>query len=470
MSTTASFKPATKAQPVITTRYLAILLLLGDLIGLATCWQIASWLRYERFVPWNDPLTYLFSGLVLAALYLSEAYRPDTQVVGLRAPLRILIGGIGFIGLIASIIYLSGYRGGNLMLNRGVWLVGFSLFTVWAVFLRLVAASWLRSHTEQRNWLILGLDQNALQFVQSAIDKSSLKKFVVLTEQPEAFSKFSQMGLRRVMRSEELPDWGSRLWSGVLLSADLDLTEAQVRQLMQIRLQGIPVLRLPDFYEALWYKLPADLLQDDWFVFSNGFNLLPDGISSRFKRLFDVLVSGLLLIALAPIMLLVAIVIKIDDPGPVFYSQLRTGLNRHPFKVYKFRSMRQDAEKFGAQWASERDPRITRIGYWLRLTRLDELPQFWNVLQGDMSLIGPRPERPEFDAKLEQDIPYYAVRYLVKPGITGWAQVMYPYGASVEDAYEKLSYDLYYIKNYSIWLDIAIVFKTIRVVLLGKGR
>jgi lipopolysaccharide/colanic/teichoic acid biosynthesis glycosyltransferase len=172
----------------------------------------------------------------------------------------------------------------------------------------------------------------------------------------------------------------------------------------------------------------------------------------------------------APLMLVTALLIKLDSPGRVFYSQLRSGLYGQPFRVDKFRSMYQDAEQLGAQWASQRDSRITRVGYWLRLMRIDELPQIWNVLCGDMSLIGPRPERPEFDVKLKEAIPYYEVRYLVKPGITGWAQVMYPYGASVEDAYEKLSYDLYYIKNYSLWLDLAITFKTIRVVLLGKGR
>jgi exopolysaccharide biosynthesis polyprenyl glycosylphosphotransferase len=177
-----------------------------------------------------------------------------------------------------------------------------------------------------------------------------------------------------------------------------------------------------------------------------------------------------MMLLLAPIMLLAAIAIKLDSPGSVFYSQTRTGLNGETFKVYKFRSMYQDAEKRGAQWASEQDPRITRVGRWLRILRIDELPQIWNVLRGDMSLIGPRPERPEFDIKLSEAIPYYNLRYLVKPGITGWAQVMYPYGASIEDAYEKFAYDLYYIKNFSFWLDIAITLKTVRVVLLGKGR
>jgi lipopolysaccharide/colanic/teichoic acid biosynthesis glycosyltransferase len=169
-------------------------------------------------------------------------------------------------------------------------------------------------------------------------------------------------------------------------------------------------------------------------------------------------------------MVIVGFIIRLDSPGPIFYSQLRTGLYGKPFRVYKFRSMYQDAEKRGAQWASQRDPRITKVGHWLRVLRIDELPQIINVLRGEMSLIGPRPERPEFDVKLKEAIPYYEMRYLVKPGITGWAQVLYPYGASLEDAYEKLSYDLYYIKNYSLFLDMVIVLKTIRVVLLGKGR
>ncbi|HYX15304.1 MAG TPA: exopolysaccharide biosynthesis polyprenyl glycosylphosphotransferase, partial [Nostoc sp.] len=215
---------------------------------------------------------------------------------------------------------------------------------------------------------------------------------------------------------------------------------------------------------------PSSLLQDKWLAFSDGFNLMPGYFSMKLKRVVDLILILFLLVLVAPLLLLVALVIRLDSPGPVLYSQQRSGLYGKPFRVYKFRSMYQDAEKLGAQWASQRDPRITRVGYWLRLLRIDELPQIWNVLQGEMSLIGPRPERPEFDVKLKEAIPYYEVRYLVKPGITGWAQVMYPYGASIEDAYEKLSYDLYYIKNYSIWLDLAIAFKTIRVVLLGKGR
>lgn len=214
-------------------------------------------------------------------------------------------------------------------------------------------------------------------------------------------------------------------------------------------------------------KLPLSLIDGDSFLTSSRFQ---DVNILIIKRLMDVLISILLLIFLFSLMLLVAAAIKLDSPGKIIYSQLRTGQNGKPFKIYKFRSMYEDAENDGVKWASLGDARITRIGYWLRVLRIDELPQLWNVLSGEMSLIGPRPERPEFDVKLKNVIPNYELRYLVKPGISGWAQVLYRYGASVEDSYEKLAYDLYYIKNYSLWLDLVIFFKTIKVVLGGNGR
>jgi exopolysaccharide biosynthesis polyprenyl glycosylphosphotransferase len=226
-----------------------------------------------------------------------------------------------------------------------------------------------------------------------------------------------------------------------------------------------------DFYERVWKKVPSLCLRDDWFKSASGFRLLNDPHSEQSKRAFDFLSATLLLLLLSPVMLLAALAVALDSAGPIFYSQLRTGKNGRPFRVYKFRSMRRDAERLGgAQWAQERDPRITRVGRWLRLTRVDELPQLWNVLRGDMSLIGPRPERPEFDTQLAEQIPYYDTRYRVKPGISGWAQVMYPYGASVDDAREKLAYDLYYLKNCSVYLDLVITLRTIQVVLFGKGR
>jgi exopolysaccharide biosynthesis polyprenyl glycosylphosphotransferase len=239
---------------------------------------------------------------------------------------------------------------------------------------------------------------------------------------------------------------------------------------MDARLRGIYIYKSEEFYEEFFQKIPPKLIQDDWFAFTAGFALFHNRINVKLKRIFDILVSGMLCAIALPIGLVTVLAIKLDSPGPVFYSQIRTGLNGQKFKVHKFRSMRQDAEKTGIKWASTSDSRVTRVGKWIRLTRVDELPQLWNVFKGEMSLIGPRPERPEFDSELREAIPYYDIRYLVRPGLTGWAQVRYPYGASVEDAYQKVAYDLYYIKHYSLLLDIAIVLKTIRVIFLGKGR
>ncbi|MCE5336677.1 MAG: exopolysaccharide biosynthesis polyprenyl glycosylphosphotransferase, partial [Desulfobacteraceae bacterium] len=215
-------------------------------------------------------------------------------------------------------------------------------------------------------------------------------------------------------------------------------------------------------------KLLIEHTRPSWFIFSDGFKKTP--LRSFYKTSFDLLCATIGLILTAPLMPLIALAIRIDSPGPVFFRQVRVGESGRKFRICKFRTMSQDAEKkTGAVWATENDPRITRVGKILRKTRLDELPQIFNVLKGDMSIVGPRPERPEFIEELSRIIPYYGVRHAIKPGITGWAQIKYSYGASVDDAVEKLRYDLYYIKHCSLIFDLLIVIETIKVVLFGKG-
>ena len=449
---------------------LPVLLFLGDILGLVLSLTLALWLRLGPLLDWFDPVVYVFVPLELMGLYLADTYYPDTQIAGLRTPSRILICNVIVSALAAALFYLTGVWGKDPLAGRGILLLSLGTFTIWAVMSRLWAVKWVRSHAQQSRWLILGAGETAIQFGQTFLDYNSLGRLFVLADTDQDPTQLTESRLNYVGSLNDLSAWSQQSWSGVVVATQMDLSNLGVRQLMQMRLNGIPVYLLPDIYETLWYKLPSSLLQDSWLAFSAGFNLLPAGISLKLKQFADIILAGLLLLVLSPLMLLVALAIKLDSPGPMFYTQVRTGLHRKPFRVYKFRSMYQDAEKRGAQWALMRDPRITRVGNWLRLSRIDELPQILNVLRGEMSLIGPRPERPEFDVKLKQEIPYYDLRYLVKPGITGWAQVMYPYGASVKDAYEKLAYDLYYIKNYSFWLDLAIAFKTVRVVLLGKGR
>jgi sugar transferase (PEP-CTERM system associated) len=239
-------------------------------------------------------------------------------------------------------------------------------------------------------------------------------------------------------------------------------------ELISCKLAGIDVIDAVSFYERELNQVKLDLLQPSWIIFSDGFRASYSRDIS--KRCFDLFISILLAVVLLPLVTLAALLVFFETGRPILYSQVRTGLNGKPFKIYKIRSMRQDAEKGGkAVWAKANDSRITRVGAFIRNTRLDEIPQLWNVLKGDMSFVGPRPERPEFVDQLNREIPFYNNRHAVKPGLMGWAQLNYPYGASVEDARGKLEYDLYYTKNHSLIMDFLIMIQTVEVVLLGKG-
>ncbi|MCP1335911.1 TIGR03013 family XrtA/PEP-CTERM system glycosyltransferase [Futiania mangrovi] len=240
-----------------------------------------------------------------------------------------------------------------------------------------------------------------------------------------------------------------------------------VSELLACRMHGINVTDYSTFCERESGKVDLDNVYPSWLVFSDGFRNTQR--TFLWKRLFDGIVSLSILTLCLPILIGTYLAVRLDSKGPGFYRQRRVGLDGKVFEVYKFRSMRTDAEKAGAQWARQNDDRVTRVGRFIRRTRIDELPQLINVLSGDMSFVGPRPERPEFVAELSQEIPYYQDRHRVKPGITGWAQINYPYGASVEDTKEKLKYDLYYMKNCTLFLDFLILLKTIRVVLWPEG-
>lgn len=241
-----------------------------------------------------------------------------------------------------------------------------------------------------------------------------------------------------------------------------------VRQLLECKLQGIAITDISTFFEREQQQIQLDSLNASWLVFGAGFR--QHWFGNAVKRGFDVSVSLLLLLLTLPIMLVTAIAIRLEGPGPIFYWQTRVGRGNQAFDICKFRSMRPDAESDGlARWASDNDDRVTRIGRVIRKLRIDELPQVYNVLKGEMSFVGPRPERPFFVEQLSAKIPYFLARHSIRPGITGWAQVRYPYGASVEDARHKLQYDLYYVKNHTLFLDLVIMLETVKVVVFGRG-
>jgi sugar transferase (PEP-CTERM system associated) len=267
---------------------------------------------------------------------------------------------------------------------------------------------------------------------------------------------------------EEISDvLASKKIDRIIIAPDDRRGTIPVHALIRCKMQGIVVEPGVNFYERVAGKILVERVNPSWIFFSDGFAL------SRFKRVIkritDILSACILLVPSFPLLILSAIIIKLESSGPIFYQQERVGQNGTTFKLIKLRSMCTDAEKDGAVWASVNDSRVTRFGAIMRKTRIDELPQLWNILKGEMSMVGPRPERPVFVEKLVQVIPYYDIRHTAKPGVTGWAQVCYPYGASTEDALRKLEYDLYYLKNISIALDMFIIFKTIKIILFQRG-
>ena len=241
-----------------------------------------------------------------------------------------------------------------------------------------------------------------------------------------------------------------------------------IRDLVKLRVAGIRVEDVHSTMAALTGRVWLETLRPSWFVFSEGFRRSRSTL--WIKRLVDILISAIFLILAAPLLVIVGTAIRLESPGPAIYRQKRVGVRGREFEILKFRSMGVDAEsQHGAQWAAVEDPRVTRLGRFVRRYRIDELPQVINVLRGEMSFVGPRPERPEFVDSLRQQISFYDERHSARPGITGWAQISYPYGASVEDALRKLEYDLFYLKNLSIFFDFAIILRTVRIVLAGKG-
>jgi sugar transferase (PEP-CTERM system associated) len=239
------------------------------------------------------------------------------------------------------------------------------------------------------------------------------------------------------------------------------------RALMRLKFTGVQVDDAHSLFERLLGTIVVDNLSPSWLILSDGFR--KSAILMAGKRILDLFFAAVLLLILSPVILLAALAVRLDSRGPILFRQTRVGQGGRPFEILKFRSMRADAEANGPQWATDFDARVTRVGKFLRTYRLDEIPQLFNVFRGDMSLVGPRPERPEFTEMLEQKISFFGLRHTVPPGLTGWAQIKYPYGASVEDSKRKLELDLFYIKHLAISLDLAIIFETAKVVLLGRG-
>lgn len=358
----------------------------------------------------------------------------------------------------------------SISLDRGVFLLGFGVSLAGIILARLGYLQWVNLDTLKSRVLVLGTGSRAAKVEDILSRRGPSCGIQVVGYFPASGTHHFVPHDRIIPDDKPLSELIDRYQVNEILLAIRDRRSGglPISELLDCKLRGVRITELSTFFERENGHLQLDSMNASWMILGEGFHqgLMRDTV----KRVFDLVVSLSLLVATSPIMLVTAILIKLESHGPVFYRQERIGQHGRPFSIFKFRSMRADAEKDGRpQWARKNDDRITLIGRFIRRTRIDELPQVFNVFMGEMSFVGPRPERPYFVADLNRKIPYYGVRHIVKPGITGWAQVRYPYGASVEDSLEKLQYDLYYVKNHSLFLDLMILTQTVQVVLWGKG-
>lgn len=424
--------------------------------------EFASYIHAPEFL--IQAITFVVT--VQLCFYYSDLY--DLNVVRTRRDQLISLGqSLGTASLLLGLIY---FIFPSLLIGRGVFFIGTALIAAIVVSGRVVMdTAWGLSALRQ-NILILGTQELALTVARELIRRNDLNiQLVGFLDSSTDFTPDTSLLGRPVLGNLDSVESISehRKVSRIVVALPDRRGVLPIRSLVRLRVLGVRVEDAHSAVSSLSGRIWLDMVRPSWFVFSEGFHR--SRLNMIFKRLIDLVCAVLGLLLASPIMLLVAIAVKLDSKGPALFAQTRVGLRGKCFEVLKFRSMRVDAEAGGAQWAKKNDNRVTRLGRYLRKFRLDELPQFINVIRGDMSFVGPRPERPVFVDQLRELIPYYDERHSVRPGLTGWAQVQFPYGASVEDAYRKLEYDLFYLKNMSICFDAAIILKTIRTVLGGSG-
>jgi sugar transferase (PEP-CTERM system associated) len=366
-------------------------------------------------------------------------------------------------GILALITAAVAYVFPRLLIGNNTVLIGLVLVTI-ALFAWRMMYAWLAQMPYLREKVyVLGVGERAQRLVNALRLRSELGVEVA------GWSGNVEGELNRESLAAHLMELiHERRVHRVIVAMEDRRGNLPVMEILHLRLAGVKIEEATSWLEKISGRIEVDNLYPSWLVFNEGFRFSASFMLLR--RILAILASAILLLVIFPVIPLVILAIKLDSRGPVLYRQRRVGLGGKVFYCFKFRTMRQDAEAdTGATWATDDDPRITKVGKFLRASRLDEIPQLWCVLKGDMGFVGPRPERPEFVEWLAKQIPFYTVRSAVRPGITGWAQIRYKYGNTVEDAKEKLQYDLYYIKNMSIGLDMMIMFQTIKIVLLGRG-
>ncbi len=404
------------------------------------------------------------TALIFAAIVACGGYQPDVQSQSSEMAQRVALGAVsgGLLVLIISLVFFQHDR------PAAPLVVGIALSIASLIALRLTFTR-IRFDVFENRVAVLGAGERAARLT-SALPGGARDRIVgYIANSADRTMAAPSGALIAGKEGEGLAERLRRQHVRELIVALDDRRSGAfpTKELIDCRMRGIVVSDVNSYIERETGKVDLDDLYPSWLIFSPGFKT---GVARDvIKRASDIFFSVLLLVLFMPVLIVTALLVKLESPGPVFYLQTRVGKDGKPFKLFKFRSMRSDAEKDGAVWARKNDDRVTRVGRVIRKIRIDEIPQAINVLRGEMSFVGPRPERPEFVEMLSKEIDLYEERHRVKPGITGWAQVRYPYGASVEDAREKLKYDLFYMKNYSAVFDISIILQTVRVMLFALG-
>ena len=406
-------------------------------------------------------LAYLI--VVFLATYFSDLFNYQQFVSRKFIIQRVLLASIASFLVLSALFYMFPY----MRFWRGVLVLVLLLYAAGQIGMRLLIRKFSRASLFASRIFIVGAGELAQSIFEIVPDDNNIHSYVRFvecgTKNPVVDPKLIAGNIEQI--NDLVHDYRPQK---LIIALSERRGNLPLGKLMQSKMRGVEILDATTYFEQIKGCLLVENMQPSVFIYTQRFRMTT--FMRSYKRMYDLVFSVIGLIITAPLFPVLAILIKRDSPGPVFFKQLRVGENEVEYFVYKFRTMADDAEKeTGAVWAQKNDPRVTRIGQFMRKSRIDEIPQLINVLKGNMSFIGPRPERMAFVERLKETIPFYSTRHFVKPGVTGWAQVCYPYGASDEDALEKLRYDLFYIKNYSVFLDFRIILDTIRVVTSGFG-
>ena len=455
----------------------ALFYLSCDIVCWVLLYGVVGYIRRDQFfaTPFEFVLVdCIVVAVIVQALYIVGGYNRNTETRGLTYTAEHILAVAAAAAISSLIIYSAAAYDASMKPSRGVLLISFVAFLPLSLVYRRFTRWHIATSTAQRTFLVIGSGQLATQFYENYRQSPNHQQLeFVDNDTARVGSTISGEGSPIIQGgiAAKLARLDAR-YSGVILAESVDrLGRDLVERLVRIQFQRTRVYTLESFYEAHWRHVPMQTIDPFWPL-QMGFQLARSSPYHYLKRLCDVVAATVLLVTSSPLMVIAWGLIRLTSKGPAIFKQVRVGREGQPFTAYKFRTMRSavSGEETDDIYTREDDPRVTRVGRWLRKLRIDELPQLWNVFKGDLSLIGPRAEWIKCVERYEKKIPFYHFRHLVKPGITGWAQVNYPYGESEEDAVAKLQYDLYYIRHYSLKLDAMITLKTVHTMLFGKGR